>query len=109
MKIFLWANMSGLIAATVQGTLDTADLDPELARRAVELLRPENIAGGNNDSHSQRTDPHEFELRFGEPTKTYFISERDVGVREDVLDLLHELRREIWHQQRVAPKGEENC
>ena len=102
MKLFLRANVSGLFAATIQGTLETADLSPEIARRASELLRPESLAGTRRVRDSQQTDTDEFELRLGDAQTTYAISGRDESAGREVLDLLDALKKELIRQRRAG-------
>ena len=105
MKLFLRTNVSGLFAATIQGTLETADLGPEIDRRATKFLHPDTLAGVSGGGDSQQTDADEFELRLGDAETTYAISGRDDSAGREVLDLLYELRKELIRRRQTGRAG----
>jgi hypothetical protein len=97
MKLHL-ARSGGFANIRLQGTVDTADLPPDLADRAERLLDPDNLARAQHEGNPHMADAYVYELRVwpageGGDHHRYLLSEADTA--SDVMDTLHDVMETI--------------
>ncbi len=92
------ARSGGFANIRLQGTVETADLSPDLADRAERLLTPENLARAQLERNPHMADAYVYELQVwpegeGGDHHSYLLSEDDTS--SDVVDVLHDVMATI--------------
>jgi hypothetical protein len=92
------ARSGGFANIRLEGTIETADLPPDLAGRAERLLDPANLARAQHGGNPHMADAYVYELQVwpegeGRDQHSYLLSEADTSA--EVMDTLHDVMATI--------------
>jgi hypothetical protein len=101
-KVFLRSS-GGIGNIQIQGEVDTADLPPELAQRAEELLTPDRLRASKGSENPQFADAQQISIRVSSPQGHSEVEVDESAAPPELVDLCNVLIHEIV--RRRAAKG----